>query len=170
MDKKIAIVDENNQIIGSSDRLEAYRKGLWHRIVVVLIFNSQGQLYIQKRSPNADTSPNMWDHSAAGHVDEGEEPEQAAKRELFEELGVEAGNLEFISLLKTQRREKEKQFNRFWYVFKYNFSGSMTLQESEVADGKFVDIDRLKKEIETNPSDYTDGLKNSLDVYLKYCK
>jgi len=167
MDKKIAIVDENNQVVGSSDRSEAHKQGLWHRIVVVLVFNNRSQLYIQKRSPNADTSPNMWDHSAAGHVDEGEEPEQAAKRELNEELGIKANALEFISSFKTQREEKDKKLNRFWSIYRFSFDGSMTLQESEVSEGKFVDIDWLKNEIDTNPKDYTDGLKSSLEAYLR---
>ena len=69
MNDLITIVDEENNVVGSTTRQEAQLKGLWHRIVVVLVFNSQGQLFIQKRSPHAETSPNMWDHSAAGHVD-----------------------------------------------------------------------------------------------------
>lgn len=166
MEKEITIVDENNDVTGSASRIDAHRKGLWHIISVVHIFNAQGEIYIQKRSPQADTSPNMWDHSAAGHVDAGEEPEESAKRELHEELGIIANNLAFISTYKTHREEKDKVFNRFWYVYKYTFEGKMKLAKEEVSTGKFVDIEWLKKDINENPEVYTDGLKASLNAYL----
>jgi len=167
MERNITIVDESNKVTGSARRIDAHNKGFWHRIAVVHIFNPQGQIFIQKRSPHADTSPNMWDHSAAGHVDEGEEPEDAAKRELYEELGVKADRLTFISLYKTQRVEKDKTFNRFWYVYKYIFDGEMKLEKSEVSTGKFVDVGWLKKDIKERSDLYTDGLKASFDVYLE---
>lgn len=170
MEAKITIVDKDNNVIGSSDRLEAHLKGLWHRIAVVHVFNTKGQIYIQKRSPTADTSPNMWDHSAAGHVDSDETPDQAAKRELFEELGIKADNLTFIALYKTQRVIENKKLNRYWYVYKYVYDGEMQFEKGEVTTGKFVDVDWLKKNMQAKPEMYTDGIKDSLPAYLKTTK
>lgn len=170
MDDFITIVDENDQVVGSADRNKAYLKGLWHRIVVILVFNSQGQIYIQKRPTDADTSPNLWDHSAAGHVDKDEEPELAAKRELFEELGIKAYSLQFIAILKTQRKEVNKTFNRFWYIYQCQYDGKMHLQSKEVSSGKFVDVEWLKEDLELNPDKYTDGVKSSFKAYLESSK
>ena len=166
MEKEITIVDENNQVTGSARRIDAHKRGLWHRISVVHIFNTQGEIFIQKRSPHTDTSPNMWDHSAAGHVDTGEEPEESAKRELHEELGINANNLKLISTYKTHREEKDKVFNRFWYVYTNTFEGKMILEKKEVSTGKFVDIEWLKKDLREKPEVYTDGLKASFEAYL----
>ena len=167
MNNLITIVDKNNNVIGTARRQDTQRKGLWHRIAIVYISNSQNEIYIQKRSPKAESSPSMWDHSAAGHVDADEIPENAAKRELKEELGINSNRLTYISTYKTQRKSGKRIFNRYWHLYCLTYDGKINLQEDEVATGKFVNLDWLKKDIKQNPRIYTDGLKKSLQVYLE---
>lgn len=81
-------VDENDRIIGPRTRGDLHRLGLRHRSVHILVFNSAGELFLQKRSCHKDISPGLWDTSAAGHVDLGEDYDEAAVRELGEELGL----------------------------------------------------------------------------------
>ena len=86
----LEVVNENNQVIGTASRWEIHQKALRHRSVHIFIFNTQGGLYLQKRSPDKDQYPEHWDSSAAGHADPGESPLETAQRELLEELGLEA--------------------------------------------------------------------------------
>lgn len=81
-------VDENDRIIGPRPRGELHRLGLRHRSVHILVFNTAGELFLQKRSRRKDISPGLWDTSAAGHVDFGEDYDDSAVRELGEELGL----------------------------------------------------------------------------------
>ncbi|MEW6187395.1 MAG: NUDIX domain-containing protein [Thermodesulfobacteriota bacterium] len=90
MEEILEWVDENNRVMGTMGRRAIHFKGLRHRSVHVLVFNSKGDLYLQKRSPAKDQYPEHWDTSAAGHTDPGESPLEAAQRELQEELGLEA--------------------------------------------------------------------------------
>ncbi|MCJ7833493.1 MAG: NUDIX domain-containing protein [Deltaproteobacteria bacterium] len=85
----LEVVDEDNQVVGNSSRKEIHEKGLRHRSVHIFIFNTKGELYLQKRSTHKDQYPEYWDTSAAGHTDPGESPIEAAQRELLEELGLE---------------------------------------------------------------------------------
>jgi len=82
------IVDAHNRVIGCAPRREVHRLGLRHRAVHMLIRNGEGQIYLQRRSPDKDVDPGLWDTSAAGHVDRGEDYLDAALRELHEELGL----------------------------------------------------------------------------------
>jgi len=68
--KLITFVDENDQVIGSGTKQEAWQKGIIHRIVRIFLFNFKGELLIQKRADNISSLPGRWDQSAAGHVDE----------------------------------------------------------------------------------------------------
>lgn len=92
----LEVVDENNRVIGTESRREIHEKALRHRSVHIFIFNHQGGLYLQKRSPSKDQYPDHWDSSAAGHTDPGESPRQAAQRELKEELGLEVNLTEVL--------------------------------------------------------------------------
>ena len=50
----LEIVDENNLVTGIRNRAEIHRQGIWHRSVHIFIFNSRGEIYLQKRSPRKD--------------------------------------------------------------------------------------------------------------------
>ncbi len=82
------IVDAHNRVIGCAPRREVHRLGLRHRAVHMLIQDAEGRLYLQRRAPHKDVDPDLWDTSAAGHVDRGEDYLDAARRELHEELGL----------------------------------------------------------------------------------
>ncbi len=92
----LEVVDERDQVTGTASRKEIHQKSLRHRSVHIFIFNSAGEIYLQKRSPDKDQYPEHWDSSAAGHVDPGETPREAAHRELAEELGLEAELIEVL--------------------------------------------------------------------------
>ncbi len=85
------IIDESGNIIGKAARAECHgNNSLAHRVVHVLVFNSNGQLFLQKRSLDKFIQPGKWDTSVGGHLDLGETFEQAVDREMKEELGINA--------------------------------------------------------------------------------
>lgn len=81
------VVNERDEVVGRRPRSEVHRLGLMHRAAHVLVFNAQGQVFLQKRSLKKDRQPGLWDSSASGHVDAGEDYDACAARELLEELG-----------------------------------------------------------------------------------
>jgi 16S rRNA (adenine1518-N6/adenine1519-N6)-dimethyltransferase len=93
------VVDESDRVLRAEPREVVHVNNLLHRAVHMLLFNSQGELALQKRSIWKDRNPGRWDSSAAGHLDSGEGYYEAARRELREELGVEAPDLELIGRL-----------------------------------------------------------------------
>jgi isopentenyl-diphosphate Delta-isomerase len=88
LDELFDVVDEQDRVIGQATRREVHAKGLKHRAVHVLVFNGQGQVFLHKRSMLKDSAPGLWGASCAGHLDAGENYDQAALRELKEELGI----------------------------------------------------------------------------------
>ena len=95
------VVNERDKVIGQNPRSEVHARGLLHRAVHVLVFNSRGEIFLQKRSMKKDRQPGVWDSSCSGHVDSGENYDETAVRELREELG-----------LKVQRRDRRKSFSK----------------------------------------------------------
>ena len=92
------IVDEKGIPTGESiERTQAHKKGIRHRTAHIWIIREQdgkAQLLLQKRSAEKDSFPGRFDTSSAGHIQAGDEPEESAIRELYEELGIQASKEE----------------------------------------------------------------------------
>ena len=82
------VVNERDEVIGQAPRPEVHARGLWHRAVHVLVFNAQGEVFLQKRSMKKDIAAGKWDSSSSGHLDTGEDYDACAVREAREEIGL----------------------------------------------------------------------------------
>src|ERR1043165_9218066 len=82
------VVNERDEVIDRKPRSEVHRLGLKHRALHVLGFNSRGEVFLQKRSMKKERQPGLWDSSASGHVDSGEDYDTCVVRELREEIGL----------------------------------------------------------------------------------
>jgi len=129
------VVDENDNVIAVKTRGEIHARGLMHRAVHILVFNSDGELFLQKRSLSKDEQPGKWDSSAAGHVDSGEDYLECARREIGEELGIDAAQ-EFELLFKLPASVLTG--NEHCMVYRYGFDGPMVLHPEEIDDGLWI--------------------------------
>jgi isopentenyldiphosphate isomerase len=132
----VQIVDSENNEIDAVSRKVMRQQGLIHRACYILVFNDQGQLFLQKRTDTKDLYPSCWDIAAGGVVLAGESYELSAERELLEELGV---SVKAFTHLFDQYFEKDE--NRVWgRIFSCVHNGPFVLQKEEVADGFFMDV------------------------------
>jgi len=135
----VAIVDKNNQVVGSAPRSEMRAKGLVHRAAYVLVFNTKGQLYVQKRTPTKDIYPGYHDVAAGGVVAAGESYEESARRELEEEMGIQMASL--THLFDFYHRDGA---NRVWgRAYRCVYDGQIILQKEEVESGDFYSIEAI---------------------------
>ena len=82
------VVDDNDVIIDTLTRGEIHSKNFKHRSIHLLVFDSAGRVYLQKRSLKKDNNPGLWDSSVSGHVDAGESYNDCVIREAEEEIGL----------------------------------------------------------------------------------
>ena len=87
-DELFDVVDAQDHVLRRATRSTVHAEGLLHRAVHILVFNKNRDCLLQKRSMLKDKHPGVWDSSAAGHLDAGEDYATAALRELEEELGI----------------------------------------------------------------------------------
>lgn len=164
------LVDETGNIIGSATRNRCHDGSkLLHPVVHLHIFDSQGKLFMQKRSITKDIQPGLWDTSSAGHIDLGETPEIAVKREAKEELGVEILSPVFIMKYIIEN-ELEKELTYCYFTV---YDGPISIDNDEVSDGRFWTMDEIKSSLRKGiftfnfEKDYTQFLSMGLDELQK---
>lgn len=151
-DERFPVVDEEDRVVGDAPRAEVHANNLRHRAVHILLFNAAGELFLQKRSSLKDRHPCLWDSSAAGHVDAGEEYDQAATRELQEELGISAP-LERLAKLPAS----EKTGQEFIWVYRGNHDGPFRLARTEIELGDFFPADLVSAWVRARPQEFAPG-------------
>lgn len=140
------VVDEDGNITGAATRGECHNGSkLLHPVVHLHVFNSKGELYLQKRPDWKDIQPDKWDTAVGGHIDLGESVEIALKREVQEELGItEFEPQRLIHYVFESAREKELVF-----VHKTIYDGPITPSE-ELDGGRFWSLDEIKANLGKN--------------------
>jgi 8-oxo-dGTP pyrophosphatase MutT (NUDIX family) len=146
-DELVVIVDRENREIGAASRLRMRQQGLIHRSTYILVFNSAGQLFVQKRTRTKDVYPGYYDPAAGGVVLAGETYEQGAERELSEELDVRGTPLRFLFDFYF-----EEGTARVWgRAFSCIWDGPMVLQAEEIESGAFLSPAEILHRAETEP-------------------
>ncbi|MGN0234440.1 MAG: NUDIX domain-containing protein [Bacteroidaceae bacterium] len=142
------IVDEEGNIMGAATRGECHSGTmLLHPVVHLHVFNSQGEIYLQRRPDWKDIQPGKWDTAVGGHVDLGENVEQALIRETSEELGIDISSLQVESLghyVFQSSRERELVFPH-----KVVFDGEVR-PSAETDGGRFWSVDELQDALGKN--------------------
>jgi len=141
------LVTEDGKVIGKATRTECHSGSfLLHPVVHLHVFNSKGALYLQKRADDKDIQPGKWDTSVGGHVDYGEEIEQALRREVREELGIENFEPKFIFRYKFLSNQEAELVHSYYTVY----DGKITPDPVEISEGRFWTREEIEQSLGKN--------------------
>ena len=135
------VVDEDGRVLGKILRGEAHdgRKVL-HPVVHLHLFNSRGELYLQRRPDWKPIQPGKWDTAVGGHISYGETVQQAFEREVMEELGIRVTDVvDMGHYVFESKVEKE-----LVYVFRTIYDGPVHPSADELAGGRFWTMQEIK--------------------------
>lgn len=150
----VILVDDNDQVIGQMEKLEAHRLGKLHRAISVFILNSRNELLIQRRADSKYHSGSLWANTCCSHPRPEEEVVDAGKRRLKEEMGLTA-ELDHL----------------YHFIYKAEFENGLTEHEYdhiligysdvipepnpiEVMEWKYTQLDVLEQALINDPKQY----------------
>lgn len=165
----VILVDEQDNPIGTAEKIAAHRENLCHRAFSVFIYRYQPdlQVLLQQRASGKYHSPNLWTNTCCSHPRPGEDVVAAGKRRLKEEMRLEAdlrslGRFHYIAHFDNGLTENEVD---------HVLVGTIGNQEikpnpEEAQDYRWVSVIELQKELEEAPERFTPWLKQALEFVV----
>jgi len=162
-DEVFDVVDENDEVLRQETRSVVHRDGLMHRAVHMFVFNKRKEIFLQKRSMLKDVHPGLWDSSAAGHLNAGEDYESTAVRELEEELGIQVQSDEIQEMGRISACENTGHEHVRLYITRYD--GALRYPCSEIETGLWLSIEDVREWIALRPQDFASGFVECWKVF-----
>lgn len=153
------IIDKDDNIVGSTDKLTAHSQKQLHRVAAVYVFDKQGRLYVQVHK----ASGGYLDHSVGGHVRKGENYHTAAAREALEELGIEQ-DLNYLSTFYSDEKTNLHMYGLFECTAHDNWKFTPNEEVKEVFP---LELTKIWKMMDETPEKFTLGFLKTMDEYRK---
>ncbi|MFC1721715.1 isopentenyl-diphosphate Delta-isomerase [Patescibacteria group bacterium] len=163
---KVILVDEQDNEIGSEEKMEAHRQSKLHRCFSILIFNDSGELLLQQRAKDKYHCGGLWTNTCCSHPRPGEKLMDATKRRLQEEMGFVCEMQEVFDFIYKAKFSNELTEYEFDHVFIGKYNGVVNPNSVEVEDCKWISMTDLERDLLGDPDKYTAWFKIILEKYL----
>ena len=163
----VLLVNKNDQPLGTMEKITAHERGELHRAFSVFVFNSKGEMMLQRRASDKYHSGGLWTNAVCSHPKVGEDIKAAAKRRMHEEMGFSCGIDEVFTFIYKSDVGDGLTEHEFDHVFVGNTDTHPDPNPEEVEDWKYVNMDWLVKDVEEHPENYTVWFVIALKELLK---
>tara|TARA_B110000305_G_scaffold178714_1_gene197964 strand:- start:3937 stop:4452 length:516 start_codon:yes stop_codon:yes gene_type:complete len=167
VNEMVILVDDNDNQLGLMEKIEAHEKALLHRAFSVFILNDNKQLLLQKRALNKYHSPGLWTNTCCSHPRDGESVIDAGIRRLDEEMGFKTQLNNLFSFVYKSRLDNGLTEHEYDHVLLGKYNKDPLINELEVCDWKWVDLDALSNDLVINPKSYTVWFKIIFEKFYK---
>lgn len=161
--EEVILVNTDNEVLGYMEKMEAHEKGLLHRAFSIFIFNTKGEILLQKRAISKYHSGGLWTNTCCSHPRKNESFLDAANRRLSEEMGMSCVLNEVFSFIYKAELDNNLTEHEYDQVLFGTTDQIPVLNKAEAEDYKYIKPDQLKIDIHDNPSQYTEWLKISFE-------
>ncbi|UXX78246.1 isopentenyl-diphosphate Delta-isomerase [Reichenbachiella carrageenanivorans] len=153
--EEVVLVDEQDNAIGTSEKLAAHKQGKLHRAFSIFIFNTDGEMLLQQRAIDKYHSGGLWTNACCSHPRPNEVTLNAAKRRLSEELGMQTELSHLFSFLYKADFENGLIEHELDHVFVGIANEVPALNEQEAMAYKYINITDLLHDVQNQPNQYT---------------
>ena len=153
------MVNEQDEVLGTMEKLAAHQQGLLHRAFSILIFNDEGEVLLQKRALCKYHSPGLWTNTCCSHPRPGEPLEDAVHRRLLEEMGFDcelSHAFHFIYHVSFDNGLYEHELD---HVFEGVHNEIPPFNTNEVEDAQFFGVNYITDDMRAHPEKYTEWFK-----------
>lgn len=165
MEEFVVLVNPGDEVLGLMEKQQAHVNGLLHRAFSVFLFNSKGEMLLQKRATGKYHSPNQWTNAVCSHPRSDESYLEGARRRVKEELGIDAELSEKFSFIYKANVGSGLWEHELDHVFTGTYEDEFHLNREEVEAVRYISMEELDRELSENPEHFTEWFKIILQEY-----
>jgi isopentenyl-diphosphate Delta-isomerase len=170
MNNEVILVNEQDEAIGTMEKIEAHQKALLHRAFSIFIFNSKGEMLLQQRALNKYHSAGLWTNACCSHPYPQEDTHAAADRRLKEEMGFETPINKIFDFIYKAEFDNGLTEYEFDHVFAGFYEGVVNANKNEVHDYCYKQLSEIKYSLQTAPSKFTAWFHIAFPLVEKWAK
>lgn len=155
MEDQVVLVDPQDNVIGTMDKMQAHREGALHRAVSIFIVNGKGEMLLQQRAYDKYHSPGLWTNACCTHPRLNETYADCARRRLKEELGFTVELEHLFSFVYKGDVENGLTEHELDHVFIGRYDGPVDFNREEVADCTFAPLSDVRNRLRERPEEFT---------------
>jgi isopentenyl-diphosphate delta-isomerase len=164
----VILVDEDDNMLGTMEKMAAHTRSKLHRAISVFVFNTKGELLLQRRAQNKYHSAGKWSNTCCSHPRPGEKTKDAAKRRLKEEMGLEC-ELDFVfRFVYHAELDNGLTEHECDHVYVGTSSVAPELNTQETDAFEYVRLERIKTDLADNPEKYTVWFNVCFERVMEY--
>lgn len=158
----VILVDEHDNPVGTMGKMEVHEKALLHRAFSIFIFNSKGEMLLQKRATGKYHSAGLWTNTCCSHPKPGEDTATAASNRLQEEMGFNTPIKKAFSFVYQAPFDNGLTEHEYDHVFIGSFNGLIQPDPHEVSDYCYQPMETVKTNVQSHPDHFTEWFKIAL--------
>ena len=159
-EEEVILVDKHDVEQGTMEKMEAHKNGgTLHRAFSVFVFNTKGELLLQRRALHKYHSGGLWTNTCCSHPRPGETVREAGHRRLEEEMGMQCKLVELFSFEYKAELDGGMTEWELDHVLLGLSDKEPSINEEEVAEFKYMPLDEIDEDLNKNPQNYTEWFK-----------
>ncbi len=155
MSDKLILVDKNDTQIGTGEKIAVHKEGTLHRCFSIFVFNTFGEMLMQKRASTKYHSGGLWTNTCCGHPIDGEATEKAAHRRLREEMGFDCPLKKVFCFIYRADLDNKMIEHEFDHVFIGTYDGPVSPDAREADGYRWQKVEDVRYEMSRYPERYT---------------
>ncbi len=167
---EVILVNEQDEAVGTMDKMEAHHEGALHRAFSVFILNEKGEMLLQQRAIDKYHSGGLWSNTCCSHPYPGEDTDAAAHRRLEEELGFDTALQPMFILRYKSDVGNGLTENEYDHIYIGNYSAPLAVNEEEVMDHKYASLGDIENWLQERPNDFTAWFRLAFPLFQNHLK
>ncbi|RFM33645.1 isopentenyl-diphosphate Delta-isomerase [Chitinophaga silvisoli] len=168
MEAQVILVNEQDEVTGVMEKMEAHRKGLLHRAFSVFILNDDGDMLLHQRALDKYHSGGLWTNACCSHPFPGETVAQAAHRRLSEEMGFDCPLSELFQFTYRTDFDNGLIEHEYDHVLMGTYNGTINPNPQEVNDYRFIPVETITRLLQEQPAQFTSWFKLAFPKLIEH--